>query len=188
MQNNEYYTKPNIYGKLHLGNQDSVGYKSDAELYDWEMENHKTKERGCWTIQAIPKKMARQCFSMSIIPKIFERKIREYPSLAPIKIENIQALRYKERESPVLHIEQVSKNIGEHSLIQSLFKTFTSQAAQWWDTHQSRIQMWMAASTYFIKIFGGKKLTKQAQIPFFTQGQEPKKHISRCEKERRRLG
>ena len=129
IQNNEYYTKPNIYGELHLGNQDSIGYNSNTELYDWEMEKYKTQARGCWTIHKIPKKMTRQCFSVSIIPKIFERKNSEYPSLAPIKTENIHSLRYIERESPVLHIEQVSKNIGEHNRLQSLVKMFTGQVA-----------------------------------------------------------
>ena len=80
------------------------------------MENYEIQARECWTIQAIPKKKTRQCFSMSIIPKIFERKVREYPSLAPMKKEAScrLSLRYKERESLVLHFEQVSKNIGEH--------------------------------------------------------------------------
>ena len=49
--------------------------------------------------------------------------------------------------------------------------------------------MWTAASTFFIKRFGGRKLTKQAQIlPLFTQGQNPKNHIRTCEKEWTRLG
>ena len=30
IQNNADYIEPNIYGELHLGNQDSVGYNSDA--------------------------------------------------------------------------------------------------------------------------------------------------------------
>ena len=34
IHNNEDYTEPNNYGELHLGNQDSVGYNSYAELYD----------------------------------------------------------------------------------------------------------------------------------------------------------
>ena len=59
IQNNEDYPKPNNYGELHLGNQDSVGYNSDAELYDWEIENYETQERGCWTIQDIQKKPTR---------------------------------------------------------------------------------------------------------------------------------
>ena len=82
--------------------------------YMVEIENYETQARGCWTIQVISKKPTRQCFSMSITPNIFERKIREYPYLAPIKTENKQPLQYKERESPILHVEQVSKNLGEH--------------------------------------------------------------------------
>ena len=93
------------------------------------MENYELQARECWTIQDILKKQTRQCFSVSIIPKIFKRKVREHPSLTPTKIENSLSLRYKERESPVLHIEQVSKNIGEHDRLQSLVKTFTGQAA-----------------------------------------------------------
>ena len=42
IQNNIDYTEPNIHGKLHLGNQDSVGYNFDAELYDWEIKNYET--------------------------------------------------------------------------------------------------------------------------------------------------
>ena len=39
IQNNEDYTEPNVYGELHLGNQDSVGYNSDEELYDREVDH-----------------------------------------------------------------------------------------------------------------------------------------------------
>ena len=53
----------------------------------------------------------------------------EYRSLASTKTNNKQILRYRERESPVLHVEQVSKNLGEHGQIQSLVKTFTGQDA-----------------------------------------------------------
>ena len=67
---------------------------------------------------------------MSIVPKIFEKKIREYPSLKPPNINNTQIPRYKERESPVMHIEQVSKNIGEHGRLQSLVESFIGQAAR----------------------------------------------------------
>ena len=42
IQNNEDYTEPNSYGEIHLGNHDLVGYNSDAELYDWEVENYET--------------------------------------------------------------------------------------------------------------------------------------------------
>ena len=85
IHNDADYREPNIHGELKLGNQDSIGYNSDAELYDWEMKNYELQARECWTIQAIPKKQTHQYFSVSIIPKIFERKVREHPSLAPTK-------------------------------------------------------------------------------------------------------
>ena len=69
-----------------------------------------------------------------------------------------------------------------------LVETFIGQATRWWDTHQSRLQTWTTASTYFIEIFGGKRLTNQAQIPMFIQGQDPEEHIRKCEKEWKRLG
>ena len=97
---------------------------------------------------------------MSIILDIFERKIREYPSLVLIKTENKQSLRYKERESPVLHIKQVSKHLGELGRLQSLVEMFIGQAARWWDTHYLRLQTWKIASTYFVEKIGGRKLTK----------------------------
>ena len=124
------------------------------------MENYETQAQGCWTIHAISKKPTRQCFSMSIISKIFERKIREYLSLAPIKTKNKLTLQYKERESPILHVEQVSKNLGEHDRLQILVDTFTGQVVRWWDTHQSRLKTWTTSSTDFIEIFDGRKLTQ----------------------------
>ena len=85
-------------------------------------------------IQAIHKKPTRQCFSILTIPKIYEKRIKEYPSLAPIKTYNKQSLWYNERESPVLHVEQVSKNLGGHGRLQILVETFTRQDTRWWDT------------------------------------------------------
>ena len=111
-----------------------------------------------------------QCFIVSIVLKIFEKKIREYPTLKPTNVNNTQIPRYKERESPVMHIEQVSKNIGKHGLLKSLVETFTGQAARWWDTDQKRLQTWTTYSTYFVERFEGKNLTQQAQILVFTQG------------------
>ena len=39
--------------------------------------------------------------------KIFEKKIREYPTLQPTNINTTKIPRYKGRESPVIHVEQV---------------------------------------------------------------------------------
>ena len=60
---------------------------------------------------------------MSIIPKIFEKKTKEYPTLKPTNVNITQIPRYKERESPIMHIEQVSRNIGEHDRLQILVET-----------------------------------------------------------------
>ena len=46
-----------------------------------------------------------------------------------------------------MHIEQVSRNIGEHGRLKILVETFTGQAARWWDTHQLRLQTWTTALT-----------------------------------------
>ena len=105
IQNNTDYTEPNAQGELYLGNLDSVGYNLDTELYDWEIENYETQARGCWTIQTVQKKPTRQCFIVSIIPKIFEKKLRERPTLQPTNLNNTQLPRYKERESPIIHVE-----------------------------------------------------------------------------------
>ena len=87
-----------------------------------------------------------------------------------------------------MHIEQVSKNIGEHGRIQGLVEMFTGQATRWWDTHQKKLQTWTTALTFFVKRFSGKKLTQEAQIPIFTQGQNPESHIKTCETKWRILG
>ena len=81
-----------------------------------------------------------------------------------------------------MHIEQVSKNISEHGRRQSLVENFTSQATRWWDTHQSILQTWTIASNFFIERFGGRKLTKHAQMLVFAQGQDLEKNIRSCEK------
>ena len=45
IHNNEDYIEPNVYRELPLGNPDSIGYNSDVELYDWELENYELRAR-----------------------------------------------------------------------------------------------------------------------------------------------
>ena len=80
--------------------------------------------------------MAKVCnfYSISILPKIVEKKIREYPTLIPNNVGNTK-LRFKELDSPIAHLNEVSKNIGDQGHLQSLVESFTGQAAQWWGTH-----------------------------------------------------
>jgi len=48
--------EPNMNGEIHLGSPLSVGYNSDSELYDWEIENYESIARDSYSIVAIPKK------------------------------------------------------------------------------------------------------------------------------------
>ena len=100
-------------------------------------------------VETIHKKKIQQCFYVTIILKVFEIKIKEYPTLAPVKNElsTISSLRYKQRESPYSHVKEVPKNVGKQGRVQSLVETFTRQATRWWDTHQSRLQTWTTTST-----------------------------------------
>ena len=149
------------------------------------MENYKTQARECLSIEVIPRKRVQKCLTISIIPKTIKKRISEYSTIITTKKEstNIPLLRYRERESPIVHIEEVSKNVGEQGQLQSLVETFIGQTTNWWDTHQSRLHTWTTTSTNFIKRFGGNMLTAQVPIPKFFQGQELAKHIDSREKE-----
>ena len=172
-------------GELHFGSPLSVGYNLDSELYNWEIENYESIARESYSILAIPKKPRKSCYTLSIFPKIFEKKIRETPSFISTSTESkpLRTLRYSERESPSVHINEVSKDIGDHGRLQSLVETFTGQVARWWDTHQPHLQNWTTASTYFVERFEGKQLTAEASIPKFIQGADPATHIIQYERE-----
>ena len=65
-----------------------------------------------------------------------EKKIREYLTIIPNNTTNVK-LRFKETESPVEHLNTVTKNLGDQGRLQSLVESFTGQAARWWGTHQN---------------------------------------------------
>lgn len=157
IQSTEDTIEPNMYGEIHIGSPLSEGYNSDSELYNWEIENYESIARDSYSIMAILKKLIRNCCFISSIPKVFEKKMREYPSLVLTATESkpLRPLRYKERESLIVHVNEVSKDIGEQDRLQSSVETFTRQAARWWDTHQSRLQTYTTASTFFMERFGG---------------------------------
>ena len=70
----------------------------------------------------------RNCYSISIVPKVIEKKIREYPTLIPNNTTNSKS-RFKEVESPAEHLNAATKNIGDQGHLQSLFESFTGQVA-----------------------------------------------------------
>jgi hypothetical protein len=91
----------------------------------------------------------RNCYSISIVLKVIEKKMREYLTLIPNNIANSK-LRFKEIESPIAHLNEVAKNIGDQGHLQSLVESFIGQATRWWGTHQNRLQSWTTTSTYFV--------------------------------------
>ena len=116
------------------------------------------------------------------MPKIVEKKVKEYPILIPSNVRNTK-LRFKELDSLVVHLNKVSKNIGDQGCLHSLVESFIGQASQWWGTHQSQLQSWTTTLSYFVERFGGQKLTAQAQISTFHLGDDPTKHVELCQKE-----
>ena len=78
----------------------------------------------------------RNCYSLFIVPKVIYKKIREYPTLISNNIANSK-FRFKEMESPTIHLNEVTKNIGDQGRLQSLVESFIGQVTRWWGMHQN---------------------------------------------------
>jgi len=109
----------------------SIDRNSNSSLYDWELEKYKSYAKEYFTIEAIPKYQVNMpqlhtCYSIYLVPKIFEKKIKEYPTLIMIDIEHIKLpkLIFKGTTSPTIHVNEVSKNIRDQGRLQSLVVTF----------------------------------------------------------------
>ena len=61
--------------------------------------------------------------------KIVEKKVKEYPTLIPNNVGN-KKLIFKELDSLAVHLNEVSKNIGDQGRLQSLVESFTQKAAR----------------------------------------------------------
>ena len=72
-----------------------------------------------------------------IIPDIFEKKVWEYPLLVPTNtnLTNLLTLWYKERESTMVYINEVSQNLVEKGHLQILVENFVGQSTCWLGTH-----------------------------------------------------
>jgi len=104
---NEEFINLNVEGEVHLGSPMFVGQSIYVELYEWKMENDDSRKRECWSFEAILKDNIQIYFLVKEIPFFFKRKIRHYPILIPIESELacFPPLRFKERESPYIHLE-----------------------------------------------------------------------------------
>jgi hypothetical protein len=126
------YVEPTAQGEILRESPMSVGHNSDSALYNWQIENYEAHAKGCWLIKIIPKH-PRTCYSIEAVPIVYEKKIRQTPTLISTDNRISKPLRYNERHTPSTHVEAVSKSIGEQGRTQSLVETFTSQAARWWE-------------------------------------------------------
>ena len=125
--------EPNDQGELDIGSPTSVRRNSDSDLYDWKLEKYESYAKDCWSIEAIPKRQVSKakvcnCYSISIVPKIVERKVKECLTLIPNNVRNSK-LRFKEVDSPTIHLNEVSKNIGDQVRLQSLVESFIGKVA-----------------------------------------------------------
>ena len=135
MQSNSDTVEPNDWGEIEIGSLTSVGRNSDSNLYDWELEKYESYVEDYWSIEAIPKHQVSKaqvcnCYSISVVPKIIEKKLKEYPTLIPTNVSTPK-LRFKEVNSPTIHLNEVSKNVGDQGHLQSLVECFTRQVAHW---------------------------------------------------------
>ena len=69
----------------------------------------------------------RNSYSIFFVPKVMEKKIREYPTIIPNNTTNPK-IRFKGIESPVEHLNTVTKSLGDQGHLQSLVESFTGQA------------------------------------------------------------
>ena len=72
-------------------------------------------------------------------------------SSSPTNLPNLQ---YKEGDSLIMHVKEVSKNFGERGHIKILVETFIGKASHWCGTHQYRLQTGKTSSPYFIERIG----------------------------------
>ena len=75
-----------------------VGQNSDSELYDWHIEHYEAQPRYCWSIEEIPQHKVWKCFSVPLIPKIFEKKVRKYAKLVLMSTNSTNLLALWSRE------------------------------------------------------------------------------------------
>ena len=117
MKSNLDTVEPNNQGELDIGSLNFVGRNSDFNLYDWQLEKYESYAKDCWSVEAIPKwqvskAKVHNCYSISIVPKIVEKKVKKYPTLIPNNVGNSKLI-FKEVNSLAIHLNKVSKNIGD---------------------------------------------------------------------------
>ena len=67
--------EPNKNEEYYLGSPMFVGQNSNSELYNQQIENYEMLSQECWSIKEIPRSKVCSFFLVSLVPKIFEKKV-----------------------------------------------------------------------------------------------------------------
>jgi hypothetical protein len=115
-----------------------------------------------------------------------EIKLKKTPTLILTHAHRRKPLCFSEMNSLLMHVDEVSKSVGEQGRVQRLFESFTVQVARWWETHVPQLQTWNTFTLYFVDIIGGKKLSTNIDIMTFKHRFNLVTHIQQYDKEWRK--
>lgn len=87
-----------------------------------------------------------------------------------------------------MHINEVSKNVGEQGNVQSLVEIFIGQATNFQGIHQLELQTCMISFTYVIEILKGKKIIVEANIIKFLPRKDLEENINNYKREWKIIG
>jgi hypothetical protein len=73
------------------------------------MENYEFQSKDYWLIEAIPINQSRSCFLVQEVPILVEKKLKKTPALILTNIQIRPPLRFIERNSSSIHVDDVSK-------------------------------------------------------------------------------
>lgn len=148
MNHNEGHVKPNAPREILQGSPLSIGHKSDTALYEWQTENYELSAKERWLTEAIPIKRHHSCFLVKEVSIVYEKKSRQTSTLLPTELKEgpSRPLRFKERSSPLTHVDKVSKATRESSQMQMI-----SSFNHWPSSKMARLQTWTTAAIFFYR-------------------------------------
>jgi len=72
-----YYVEPNAEEEVSAKSPLSIEHNSDSALYNWKIENYEAHSKYFWTIEAIPFKRSRTCYSLQAVPIVYEKRLQK---------------------------------------------------------------------------------------------------------------
>jgi hypothetical protein len=77
------------------------------------MENYEAQEKECWSIESIPITRSKSCFSVQVVPIVVEINLKKMSTLILTHTNARKPLRFSERNSLSVHVDEVSKSVRE---------------------------------------------------------------------------